>query len=619
MAKSATVERISKGFQQHASSTRTEESLSGWPHSSDPPSHPPSSRGRLDSPPARSASVVDRRPLAVAVVLFALALLVCGSRLSVPDICGDDEAADAGVVWEMAENGHWLLPFFNGEMVPEKPPLFYWISAGVAWFRGRVDEVSVRLPSVVMAAITVVMMFLAGRHLVGAPTALLGSLITLSAPMTIARAELGRVDMTLVACTTGAFFAAVFALAPSARRWQRNVFWLLAALAVLVKASAGLGIVVCGTLAVAIADRKRLWQLATPEGIVAFGLLAFGWYAFATWTLGRSFIGANLVGENLKLFVGGRTGTAANRRLRSMLNAPVVSLIGGLMPWSFFAALSIRRWGTAWGRGARLAVAWTAAGLGFFTAADARHTYYVAPLVPPAALFLASVLHAERPAPAPRWSRAALLSLAVTFVTVGAGLLLFRAWAAEDWIGMSASDRLNVLALSTLWPGESRTMVEMLGALVVAAIVFLGVTWRPQPAWILGALIVSLGAQGAMQEALGAAANSRFSLKEFAAAVGRVDGPVYFLGPVIPQIVYHSRRHIHSISVDDSPTERPLYLIASEKQLAEAHDRLTSPVRVLAIGEGRLAQMESARVLLVAIGETLVSSPPTALAGGSRR
>jgi hypothetical protein len=88
---------------------------------------------------------------------------------------------------------------------------------------------------------------------------------------------------------------------------------------------------------------------------------------------------------------------------------------------------------------------------------------------------------------------------------------------------------------------------------------------------------------------------------------------------VIPQIVYHSRRHIHSISLDDSPTERPLYLIASEKQLAEAHDRLTSPVRVLAIGEGRLAQMESARVLLVAVGETLVSSPATALAGGSRR
>jgi 4-amino-4-deoxy-L-arabinose transferase-like glycosyltransferase len=204
--------------------------------------------------------------------------------------------------------------------------------------------------------------------------------------MTIARAQLGRVDMTLVTCTTGAFFASVFALNPKAPRRQRNVFWLLAALAVLAKASAGLGIVLCGTLAVAIADRKRLGHLVTPEGIVAFGLLAFSWYALASWRLGRNFVTANLVGENLKLLVGGTSHEAVSRSLKSMLNTPVVSLAAGLMPWSFFAALRFRRW-SAWDRGARLAVAWTAAGLGFFTAADTRHTYYVAPLVPPVACF----------------------------------------------------------------------------------------------------------------------------------------------------------------------------------------------------------------------------------------
>jgi 4-amino-4-deoxy-L-arabinose transferase-like glycosyltransferase len=110
-------------------------------------------------------------------VLFALTLLVRGFRLGSPDICGEDEADDAGVVWEMAENGHWLLPFFNHEMVSEKPPLFYWVAACVARLCGRVDEVSVRLPSVVMAAIAVVKVFLAGRHLVGASAALRASLI----------------------------------------------------------------------------------------------------------------------------------------------------------------------------------------------------------------------------------------------------------------------------------------------------------------------------------------------------------------------------------------------------------------------------------------------------------
>ena len=559
--------------------------------------------------------MLERRPLVVALGLFAASLLVCGSRLSVPDVCGDDEAADAGVVWEMAENGHWLLPFFNGEMVPEKPPLFFWIAAGVSRLRGRVDEVSVREPSAVMAAITVAAVFLAGRHLVGASTALLASLITLSSPMTLARAQLGRVDMTLVACTTGAFFAAVFALAPSARRWQRNVFWLLAALAVLVKASAGLGLVICGTLAVAIADRKRLSHLATPEGIALFGLVAFGWYGFATWTLGRSFVAANLIGENLKLFVGeAARGRTASHGLRQMLNTPAISLIGALVPWSLFAALDLRRWRAAREAGAKLAVAWAAAGLGFFTAADARHVYYVAPLVPPLALFLASVLNAERPAGAAPRCRAALLSLGAT----GCGLLLLRVWAAEDWGGLSASDRLNLNALAALWPAESRTAFVLIGALAASAIVFLGLTWRPRPAWILGALAISLGAQGVMQEALSAAVNARFSLKEFSGTVGRVKGAVYFLGPVIPQIVYHSRRHIHSVSVEDLPATRPLHLITTEKRLAEARERLTSPVHVLVTGEGRLGEIDSARVLLLAVDEGSVSLPERGSVDGSR-
>jgi 4-amino-4-deoxy-L-arabinose transferase-like glycosyltransferase len=477
-----------------------------------------------------------------------------------------------------------------------------------------VDEVSVRLPSAVMAAITVVTVFLAGRHIVGSSTALLASLITLSAPMTIARAQRGRVDMTLVVCTTGAFFAAVFALNEGSPRWQRNAFWLLAVLA---RASAGLGIVVFGTIAVAIADRKPLWRLVTPEGIFAFGLLTFSWYAFAAWTLGRSFVSANLFDENLKLFVGGASREAANRRLRPMLNTPAVALSAGLMAWSFFATLALRP-RRARDSGARLAVAWTAAGLRFFTAADARYTYYVAPLIPPLALFLAAVLLAERPSLALRWGRTALLSLAFTFIALCVGMVLIRAWAAQDWVGMSASDRLNLEALASLRLMDSLTVVALLGALIVAATVVLGVTWQPRGGWILGALVVSLGAQGAMQEAMGAAVNSRFSLKRFAGAVARVEGPLYFLGPVIPQIVYHSRRHIHGIAVNNSPREQPFYLIATEKELAEARDQLMGPLRVIATGEGRVRRMESARVVLIAVGDTRVSSPTTEAAGGSR-
>jgi 4-amino-4-deoxy-L-arabinose transferase-like glycosyltransferase len=386
----------------------------------------------------------ERHPLAVAVGLSVLTLLVCGFRLDLPDVCGDDEAFDAAVVWDMAENGHWLLPSFNGHTVPEKPPLFFWMASGMARLRGVLDETTLRLPSVLMAVITVVTAFLAGHHLVATPVALLASLVTLSAPMTIARAHVGRVDMTLVACATGAFFAASFALAPNASRWQRNVFWVLAALCVLAKGGAGLGIVACGTLGVAIADRKHVRNLVTREGVVAFCFLAFSWYVLATWTLGSRFVEVNLLRENLNLFMG--NGESLARQLRSLLD-PALSLISGLMPWSFFAAFAFRQWKTALRGGSRPGFACAAGGLAFFTAADAHHTHYVAPLLPPAALFLATVLYTERSAASPRSVPAVLLSLGAAVVAVSAAVPLLRSWAAADWVGISASDEQNVVPL----------------------------------------------------------------------------------------------------------------------------------------------------------------------------
>ena len=121
-----------------------------------------------------------------------------------------------------------------------------------------------------------------------------------------------------------------------------------------------------------------------------------------------------------------------------------------------------------------------------------------------------------------------------------------------------------------------------------------------------------------MQEAVGATANSRFYLKLFAGAVARINGPVYFLSPVIPQIVYHSRRHIHRIPWDSPPTERPFYLIATEKQLAATRDQFADPLRVVATGEGRLVEMASARVVLVGVDHVPVSSPATEAVDGSR-
>jgi hypothetical protein len=132
----------------------------------------------------------------------------------------------------------------------------------------------------------------------------------------------------------------------------------------------------------------------------------------------------------------------------------------------------------------------------------------------------------------------------------------------------------------------------------VALIVFLGLSWQPKAGCVLTALLASLVVQGALHLVLGAATNSRFSLKTFAREVSRVDGPIYFFGPPSSQIVFHARRRIHQVPVGKQPVE-PFFVIATEGQLAELSGRY--PVREVAAAVGRIGQSGSERVFLLAI------------------
>jgi 4-amino-4-deoxy-L-arabinose transferase-like glycosyltransferase len=70
---------------------------------------------------------VDRK------ILFLLAVLVFTAGLGLRDPWPADEPRFALVAKEMVETGNWLFPHRNGELYPDKPPLFMWlIAAGYA-------------------------------------------------------------------------------------------------------------------------------------------------------------------------------------------------------------------------------------------------------------------------------------------------------------------------------------------------------------------------------------------------------------------------------------------------------------------------------------------------------
>src|SRR5260370_24077151 len=65
----------------------------------------------------------------------------------------DEESRPASIIADLLHRGDWLLPADSYGEVTRKPPLYYWLSAGVAEIRGGpLDEAGARVVSLLAAA-----------------------------------------------------------------------------------------------------------------------------------------------------------------------------------------------------------------------------------------------------------------------------------------------------------------------------------------------------------------------------------------------------------------------------------------------------------------------------------
>jgi len=71
----------------------------------------------------------------------------------------------------------WMVPQDNGMPRLRKTPLAYWAAAGLVKMGLPIDEVTVRLPSVIASVLTVLVIFGVGRQMIGGQAALMGALM----------------------------------------------------------------------------------------------------------------------------------------------------------------------------------------------------------------------------------------------------------------------------------------------------------------------------------------------------------------------------------------------------------------------------------------------------------
>ena len=383
-----------------------------------------------------------RRPVLTLLFLSSLTFFL---GLGMQAITDSDEGFYAEAAREMVESGDWLTPHFNYTERWQKPALYYWLTAATYVVFGP-TELAARLWSSLSGIGLVLLTFAIARQIVpgsigpglrqdnGAPA---------SQPDPISRDEPAWLAAAIVATCFGCFAMARLALPdlPLAFLITLAIWAALDDRPLVAGAVAGLGFLMKGPLALVIPaivlipiwwHERRLGQIRARDVAAAgaaFALIGLPWYGAMTFEHGSAYLESFFVGDNLERFATDRFN--APRPL--WFYVPIV--IGGLLPWSMYAAIlpwqSVRdvalRRRSLTTKEWRL-LAWAFIPLLFFTISIGKQPRYILPVLPPLGILLARsiVRRAHEADRAPQKALAAATwATAVFYATVA--ILLARA------------------------------------------------------------------------------------------------------------------------------------------------------------------------------------------------
>ncbi len=156
-------------------------------------------------------STTSKHCLLIAIVsVFVFFANLGGTRL-----WDDDETIYASCAREMLARGDWVVPYYNGQVFFDKPPLVYWsIMAGFGLL-GQ-NELAARFFSALLGVATCLLTYLFGRRLFGASAGLWAGLITASTIVFTVSARAATIDMALTFLTTAAMYMFAIIALPKA-------------------------------------------------------------------------------------------------------------------------------------------------------------------------------------------------------------------------------------------------------------------------------------------------------------------------------------------------------------------------------------------------------------------
>jgi 4-amino-4-deoxy-L-arabinose transferase-like glycosyltransferase len=409
----------------------------------------------------------------VALALAAVALQAAWA-IDTRALWYSDELRYAEATRALLQDGQWIVLSLNGVPYPDKPPLWFWMLAGLEQAFGMGLPATLWLGSAVSMGLLLAASDVLARAL-GLSREVRGAamLVMLSSVLVLGLVHYIRMDMLFSALILLAMAGFWRHYADHGPGWLAVAGFLAAGLAIITKGPLGLLIPLVPVVLFLLwsGGTGRLFSRVTLWGLLAAALPVVAWLAAVAAVAGPAFLTERLIGEQ----VVARATDAFHHREPWHYYVRMLPILA--LPWAALVvaapgrAVDPRAWGAVWrGRRQAGATAFLVLGvLGIFallSALSGKVAIYVLPMLPMLAMLAGLALTASLP------------GLARGMVAVGVALGLLA--AGMVWVAATG-------ATAAPW------WAPALGAALLAAAAGIAVAGRRAPTLALPALAVVMG------------------------------------------------------------------------------------------------------------------------------
>ncbi|HSC74613.1 MAG TPA: glycosyltransferase family 39 protein [Pseudomonadales bacterium] len=265
-------------------------------------------------------------------ILFALTAGIIFWGLGSIPLMSLNEARRAIPISGMFQTGNWLLPYLNGELYIDKPPLFYWASLLFACVAGTINEWIFRLPSALAASAIMFATFMVCRRTFDKWQALFAVLVLATCTNFVIFARRGEIEMLLTALCSGSLFCAHEFIVGNGKLRTLYCSYLLMGAALLCKGPVALLFVHLPVLLMTWQQPRARVFIGHPLGWLLMLAVGLSWYGVVTQQLGMD-VWQRVFQADISQKIAGHTN-------RDPLYSYALYVLADFMPWVLLLLLA---------------------------------------------------------------------------------------------------------------------------------------------------------------------------------------------------------------------------------------------------------------------------------------